>query len=158
MEKSPKIPKIYTCEACCYSTRNKKDITKHYDTIKHKNNTDRTTLNEKIPTDNQQFSCPTCEKTYKAKNSLWYHSKKCKPTNTIHVDVPVEAAPKDDSAVIKELLKQNNELHKQILELSKEGKQYINNTMNNTKNFNLNFFLNETCKDAINLIDFVLFQ
>jgi hypothetical protein len=60
--------------------------------------------------------------------------------------------------MITELLKQNQELQKQILEISKEGKHFTNNnniTNNNTKNFNLNFFLNETCKDAINLMDFV---
>lgn len=147
MEKSPKIPKIYTCTICCYSTRNKKDITKHYDTIKHKTKENRTISNEKIP-EPTAYDCPHCEKTYKAKNSLWYHLKKCTPTQQ-------QPSKPEDYVVITELLKQNQDLQKQILEISKERKQYITNTTNNTKTFNLNVFLNETCKDAINLVDFV---
>jgi hypothetical protein len=147
MEKSPKIPKIYTCDICCYSTRNKKDISKHYETIKHKNATNRTDSNEKILYEPTEYHCPNCDKSYKAKNSLWYHLKKC----TI---VKTEKNP-EDYVVITELLKQNQDLQKQIIELSKERKQYITNTTNNTKTFNLNVFLNETCKDAINLMDFV---
>lgn len=146
MEKSPKIPRIYTCTDCSYSTRNKKDLTKHYETIKHKNNTIRTDLNEKIP-EHGGFHCVRCNKTYRAKSSLWYHMKKCTsesgPTNS------------EDYIVITELLKQNQDLQKQILEISKERKQYITNTTNHTKTFNLNVFLNETCKDAVNLMDFV---
>jgi len=151
MEKSPKIPKIYTCDVCCYSTRNKKDISKHYETIKHKNATNRTDSNEKIPCEPTEYHCPNCEKSYKAKSSLWYHLKKCTTTRT---EIPSEKNP-EDYQVITELLKQNQDLQKQIIELSKERKQYITNTTNNTKTFNLNVFLNETCKDAINLMDFV---
>jgi hypothetical protein len=147
MEKSPKIPKIYTCASCSYSTRNKKDITKHYDTIKHKTKENRTISNEKIP-ETTAFNCPHCDKTYKAKNSLWYHLKKCMPPKQ-------QPSKPEDYVVITELLKQNQDLQKQILEISKERKQYITNTTNNTKTFNLNVFLNETCKDAINLVDFV---
>lgn len=151
MEKSPKIPKIYTCDVCCYSTRNKKDISKHYNTIKHKNATNRTDSNEKIPNEPIDYHCPNCEKSYKAKSSLWYHLKKCTSPKT----EIAEEKNSEDYQVITELLKQNQDLQKQIIELSKERKQYITNTTNNTKTFNLNVFLNETCKDAINLMDFV---
>jgi hypothetical protein len=151
MEKSPKIPKIYTCDVCSYSTRNKKDISKHYETIKHKNATNRTDSNEKIPNEPIEYHCPNCDKSYKAKSSLWYHLKKC---TTAKTEIAQEKNP-EDYQVITELLKQNQDLQKQIIELSKERKQYINNTTNNTKTFNLNVFLNETCKDAINLMDFV---
>jgi hypothetical protein len=151
MEKSPKIPKIYKCDICCYSTRNKKDISKHYDTIKHKNATNRTDSNEKIPNEPVEYHCQNCDKSYKAKSSLWYHLKKC---TTMKTEI-AEEKNSEDYQVITELLKQNQDLQKQIIELSKERKQYITNTTNNTKTFNLNVFLNETCKDAINLMDFV---
>lgn len=153
MEKSPKIPKIYTCEVCCYSTRNKKDISKHYETIKHKNATNRTDSNEKIPSEPTEHRCTKCNKQYKAKSSLWYHTKKC--AATCFVEDETEKDKGEDYVVITELLKQNQDLQKQIIELSKERKQFITNTTNNTKTFNLNVFLNETCKDAINLMDFV---
>ena len=126
---------------------------KHYDTIKHKNNINRTDSNEKIPTEPLEHRCAKCNKTYKAKNSLWYHSKKCnadEPTAATFIEKKGE-----DYEVITELLKQNQDLQKQIIELSKERKQFITNTTNHTKTFNLNVFLNETCKDAINLMDFV---
>ena len=52
----------------------------------------------------------------------------------------------------QELYKQSQEFQQQILEISKEGKT-INN--NQTNNFNMNLFLNEKCKDAVNIMDFV---
>jgi len=65
-----------------------------------------------------------------------------------------------DKKLIMELLKSNNELQKQIIELCKDKSIITNNSNNttnnnNTNNFNLQFFLNEQCKDALNLKDFV---
>jgi len=155
MEKSPKIPKIYDCQCCSYSTRNKKDIAKHFDTIKHKTNAVRISSNEKIP-EPTEFFCKKCNKSYKAKSSLWYHMKKCSPeSESVLTSNNGKPQTSEDYVMITELLKQNQDLHKQILEISKERKQYITNTTNHTKTFNLNVFLNETCKDAVNLMDFV---
>jgi hypothetical protein len=65
---------------------------------------------------------------------------------------------KDKDALVLHLLKQNGELQKSLIEMSKD-KSITNNNTNNTnshnKTFNLNFFLNETCKDALNISDFV---
>ena len=70
----------------------------------------------------------------------------------------ISIVPQDYNLMI-ELIKQNNELQKQIIEMSKEPKiinsNNNNNTTNNNNQFNLNFFLNETCKNAISLDDFV---
>jgi len=57
------------------------------------------------------------------------------------------------NSLVFELLDQNKTLQKQIVELSKERNIIVNNTNNNQ--FNLNFFLNEQCKDAVNISDFV---
>jgi len=57
------------------------------------------------------------------------------------------------NSLVFELLDQNKTLQKQIVELSKERNIIVNNTNNNQ--FNLNFFLNEQCKDAVNITDFV---
>jgi hypothetical protein len=70
----------------------------------------------------------------------------------------VEAPQHIDSGLIVELLKQNKELHEMVIDLAKNSGNTTNNTTNNniTNNrFNLNVFLNETCKDAINLNDFI---
>jgi hypothetical protein len=57
------------------------------------------------------------------------------------------------NSLVFELLDQNKTLQRQIVELSKERNIIVNNTNNNQ--FNLNFFLNEQCKDAVNIADFV---
>ena len=56
-----------------------------------------------------------------------------------------------DTNLVIQLLKQNLELQKSIIELSKE--KTINTNCNNT--FNLQFYLNETCKDALNISEFI---
>jgi hypothetical protein len=115
------------------------------------------------------FNC-ICGKTYTARNSLWYHKQKCTAIATtpeknlapLHVDDHMQ------TSLILELVKQNQEFkqllieqNKTIVELAKNG-QVNNNTINNTSNinnnnktFNLQFFLNETCKDAMNMKDFI---
>jgi hypothetical protein len=58
------------------------------------------------------------------------------------------------AALLQEMMKQNQELQKQLIELANEKKNVINNTINYNK-FNLMVFLNEYCKDAVNFSDFV---
>jgi hypothetical protein len=109
-----------------------------------------------------KYNCEVCNKNYKSNNSLWYHRKKCKNIDKNETNFNIS----EPYNIITELLKQNNELQKQIIELCKEPKQVINNysntTSNNTNNnsttnqsFNLNVFLNETCKDAMNVKEFL---
>jgi hypothetical protein len=101
-----------------------------------------------------KVSCENCNKEYTSRNGLWLHKKKC----TIIKKEPTE----ESNNVILELLKQNQEFkeliieqNKQIFELAGKGGNTINNITNNTNNFNLQFFLNEQCKDALNIMDFI---
>jgi len=80
---SPKIPK-YNCELCGIKTNNKKDYNKHLLTLKHKNRTNLGILEQNIPT--CTHNCEYCGKKYKARNSLWYHSKKCATKTIINDD------------------------------------------------------------------------
>ena len=100
------------------------------------------------------FKCEFCNKEYQHRQGLWKHKKTCKTkkdsgseTEEIKKYEPSEKETIDKDSLIIELLKQNKEL----LEIVKNG------TTNNSHNkaFNLNFFLNETCKDAMNIMDFV---
>ena len=148
--------KIFTCEKCNFSCSKHSNWDKHMMTAKHINRTNRT------PKNAEKYRCD-CGKEYKARNSLWYHKQNCKgiaPEPVAIISNPV------DSSLVIELLKQNQEFkemmieqHNTIVELSKNTGNTItnNNTINNTTNnkFNLNVFLNETCKDAINLNDFI---
>lgn len=135
-EKSLKIPTKFSCMNCYYHTSNKKDYNKHLLTQKHKNTANTATLSE-----THQHTCD-CGKTYKHRQSLFNHKQKCTKTAN---------ANKDD--LILTLTKQTVELQTQVIELCKKGITHTTNNNNNT--FNLNFFLNETCKDAMNLEDFI---
>ena len=133
------------------------------------------TLEQKI------FACEHCNKTYTVRNSLWYHRKKClnnasiggkDETINLHLgnsvcesNNQIDTNTQNFSELLTKLVSQNNEFMQQIVELQKNSSNNSsnnscnnsNNSINvtNNNNFNLNVFLNETCKDAINLTDFV---
>ena len=154
MKKMPKNAEIFTCEFCDFKCSKISNYNKHILTLKHKN---RTNLNFIEQNKNVQFSCKHCNKTYNARNSLWYHEKKCLPS-ALNAK---KNADNDDNKLIEKdiimsLLQQNNQLQNHIIELCKEKSiTNITNTNSHNKTFNLNVFLNETCKDAMNLTDFV---
>ena len=174
--KSLKNPK-FKCENCEFNSGNKKDYTRHILSAKHNKTCDRLNLanlaNEITHTPLYEHKCENCNKSYKHQSSLCKHKKMCNMVPQVNVSIP----PVNSSITPEmffEFIKQNKELqnvfiqktselqntiieqNKQIVELSKI--QSITNTnSNNTTNnqFNLQFFLNETCKDAMNITDFV---
>lgn len=181
-KKSLKIPKKYFCENCDYLTNSKKDYNKHLLTRKHKmeisgtfGNAEETT---KIP---KSFMC-SCGKKFVSQSGLWKHNKKCnfkeekeKEEEKDNETSKIVAKKDSESSIIHEMLevikaqsKENHEQAKTIKEQSKAIQEQsktiqaaiprignTTNTINNTQNFNLNTFLNEDCKDALNLMDFV---
>lgn len=165
MKKTPKNPKKFECIKCAFITSNKKDYTRHLTTAKHKNRTELNNFTPKNP--KNEFCCEICNKTFNARNSLWYHKKKCNVDNLSFnlVDENSETIPQKNSVnTMMELIKQNQEFkeliveqNKQLIELAQKPTTLNNNnqTINNNQKFNLNFFLNEQCKDAINMSDFL---
>jgi hypothetical protein len=143
----------YFCDKCQYKTDNKKDYTKHLTTAKHQStgvNNGLTT--NKIP---KIYSCGNCCKIYKYRDGLWRHSKKCiqtVDTNLLKNDTPDLTQLTN---LVMKMVEQNQELTKQIVELAKNSCNNSNNTTHIKNNFNLNVFLNETCKDALNITEFV---
>jgi len=150
-----KVACFFHCEKCDYNTSRKSSYVKHLSTVKHSVNTSLTKSCEKLlnVTKNETFICPSCYKIYKSRVGLYLHKQKCIQNN------------EDDSnpkmmIMFMEMVKQNNDFkellvdqNKQLIELS--SKSVVNNTTNNNNSFNLQFFLNETCKDALNISDFV---
>ena len=70
----------------------------------------------------------------------------------------LSVTPKDNTIsneVVIKLIEQNEKLQEQLISLSREKNSIVNNIVNNTNNFNLNVFLNEKCKDALNISDFI---
>ena len=155
-EKSQKIPKNYSCEFCYYFTCNKKDFSKHLSTRKHKILTNTNEKSPKIPKNESMYDCE-CGKTYKHYSSLCKHKKKCNFTINLTPELTSEIEKKKENNIdykemFVQMVDQNNELQKTIHEMiPKLGNTYSQNT----NNFNINVFLNETCKDALNIMDFV---
>jgi hypothetical protein len=158
-EKNAEKCQEFNCKECNFICSKKSNWKAHIATAKHQN---RTISNEKNADQRTLHKCSICDKEYKAKTSLWYHMKKCSPTQTQENKMVVSDIQQKSFEIITDLLKQNKELHEQIIEISKEPKiinniNNITNSNNNTTNnqFNLNMFLNEECKNALNIMDFV---
>ena len=126
-------------------------------TLKHELLTNTNKKTQKTQ-DDKSFHC-ACGSSYKFASSLCYHKKTCKVTITAEpiadADVlKVSSSGGISNEMIMKLIEQNGKLQEQLVSLSKE-KSVVNNIVNNTNNFNLNIFLNEKCKDALNISDFI---
>ena len=149
----PKNAKNFYCEICDFKCTKKSNYEKHLMTRKHEMITNE---NKKLPKNAKDFYCE-CGQIYKYKSGLSRHKKKCtyNATNNLssnHINNEEDKDFKIDKEFVMSILKQNNDLQTQVMELLKNG---THNTTNNNNNFNLNFFLNETCKNAMNIMDFV---
>ena len=102
-----------------------------------------------------KFICEKCNKIYQTHAGLWKHKQKCSSTNdTDNNDTDNNNHEiKELKELMKYLMKENSELKTMMFEVIKNGTH--NNTNSHNKSFNLQFFLNETCKDAMNIMDFV---
>ena len=162
-KKSQKIPKKFECKICNYKCSNKKDFNKHLLTAKHKR---LTNTDIKVPENPQSINTFFCEcgKGYKHRQSLHKHQLKCKILNDKEEEEEEQIIEKKEEPDYKELLitamKEMTEMRKENTEMRKQMTDMIplignNNNSNNTNNFNLQFFLNNDCKDALNLTDFI---
>ena len=142
---------LYFCESCNFKSANKNDYKRHLLTAKHL----KVTNGDNLVT--TSFCCENCKKEYKSRNGLWVHKKKCEKTQKTqektHYDDSYENM--SDKEIIIHLLKQNNDLSNKVIEIA--STPTINNSMinSNNKQFNMNVFLNENCKNAMNITDFV---
>ena len=145
----------FKCEICGFATKTNTCLEIHFLTKKHVRNTQPISQNEC-----KRFNCKTCDKSYKYATGLSAHANFCRQIIT------PPAVVIDNAIVLNELLKINERLEQLpnhfASRLFYEAKlqPVSNNTtvdqhISTTNNFNINVFLNETCKDAINLESFV---
>ena len=133
------------CNVCHFNTSNKANFNKHLLTKKHKNNVSTTNVTA-IATFEKTYDCEYCKKMFKDRAGRWRHEKKCIQKNEV-----------SEKELIVMLIKHNTFLVEQNTNLVKNGLNNTNShhTNSHNKTFNLQFFLNETCKNAMNLTDFV---
>jgi hypothetical protein len=167
---SQEIPK-FICKLCDIKTNNKKDFNKHILTLKHKKQTEINGLSTNFPkntiTTVESFICSNCNKQYKERSGLWRHIKNCKHENiTIIEDNQIDVSTLDMNLIMQLLkqndefkalmVEQNNKMMESFQEVCKNNNTNITNTINShNKTFNLQVFLNEQCKDAMNIMEFV---
>ena len=148
------------CKKCNYKAKCISDYKKHLLSKKHNNqeehNQEEHNQEEHYNQEELEYKyeCKNCNKKYKGNQGLWYHKKICQVVNQETPQITNESI----NIIIKQNEKQNKEieeLKKLIIELTKKEQfaPIINN--NNDNKLNINFFLNEQCKNAINMIDFV---
>jgi hypothetical protein len=154
----PKNSNKFCCNICDFSTSRKRNYENHILTNKHKNNEMTTFDNDFKPKTSKNYECNNCNKVFNDRAGLWRHKKKC--SDNISDLCPFELT----QDTIMQILKQNSEFqnmlleqNKTIIELSKNNSitNNTNHTNSHNKTFNLQLFLNETCKNAMNISDFV---
>ena len=180
--KTKKNEIIYNCDFCYFNTCKKTDYNRHILTQKHLGNilaTNDGVKNETYDSTKQYYKCSCCNKIYSDRSGLWKHQKKCnfsgENTKTAEENITLTMEEKEEKTeeennknenmnilinLFQEQLKENKELKELIIEQQKKimeisaGTNITNNTTNNNK-FNLQIFLNEKCKDAFNISDFI---
>ena len=152
-KKMQKNANIFECKICDFKSYNKYNYTKHLSTLKHKN---LHFTDKKMQKLQESYYC-ICGKSYKHRQSLYTHQSKCmfKDKESITQNLSQEFV----LDVIKKQQDQITELTNTIKDMAPliNNTNNTNNTINNTQNnkFNINVFLNEQCKDAINMSDFI---
>ena len=166
---SPKISQNLHCDLCDYTTSKITDYKKHLSTEKHKkrdNETFETEMKQNV-SKNLQCICGIC---FNSRTTLWRHKKKCQIEDEQITKEPITITHQSNmitTELVMELIKDNKEMKQIILEQNNTINNLVKTTTNqanhntnslnnnNNKTFNLQFFLNETCKDAMNIMDFV---
>jgi hypothetical protein len=171
MEKLPKVAKVarFNCEKCAYNTSKKSSWAKHIVTIKHQlsNYPKKLSIvdNKKVAKKHSRFYCK-CGKNYQFQSGLCKHRKKCylhNDNNFKKEEIFLEKKPpvlekvseEEESMkeIFKEFLKSQAAFNEKMAEVVSQPKTVYNDCGN--QKMTINVFLNEQCKDALNLTDWV---
>ena len=152
------------CSFCDYTASRKSDFKKHLATVKHSKNCNQIVTKNSQKLSKTQFYCHICNKSYKSRMGIWRHNKTKhleKVNNVEETDMDISDISDIDwkhRAKIAEnkIVDLQNKTIK-ILEEKLNNAQTINNiqTQNNTQHISINVFLNEYCKNATPLKDFI---
>ena len=167
-----KSSQYYHCKYCDYNTSKQSNYDKHLTTSKHKKSyiqlQNDTNIVQNVA-QNVIYKCE-CGRNYKHRQGLWKHRQNCEMLNAEVETIETEETEKKDKDkekdkdkdIEKELLVTfMKEMKDTMIEMFKHMQPNNNTTMSNSHNnshnktFNLQFFLNEQCKDALNIDEFV---
>ena len=171
----------YDCKYCNYSTNYKRDWNNHIQTNKHKKKTENSDnkINEEISI--MIYECDKCNKKYKNYKSFWSHKNKCNIDKEINDEELKLIEKKEEKGLSNDMLMnafsqmitENKELKNFVIDQAKETMKIVSkqndalmdvvasksigntNIINNNQKVNINMFLNNDCRDAINLTDFI---
>jgi hypothetical protein len=151
----PKNAKGFECKKCAFKCSKKSNYDKHILTSKHTNAIFVASNATCLETKNAK--CPFCEKNFNHSSSMYRHKKECKEK----IEKVTNSTNNNNDKLVEYLMKENTELKHMIIDVCKnintnssQNNHSFNNTNSHNKTFNLQFFLNETCKDAMNIMDF----
>jgi hypothetical protein len=156
--KNAKNATQFCCEVCDFKCYKKSNYDNHLNTLKHQNLINPNAI---LTKKSKLFEC-NCGKIYKHSSTLCAHKKKCNGIKPTPISNNVASNCVIIPELIVELIKDNKEMKQLMIEFCKNGmnnnsyntNQTNNNINSNNKSFNLQFFLNETCKNAMNIMDF----
>jgi hypothetical protein len=168
-KKYKKMDQNYFCKFCDYTTSVKCNFTKHCSTDKHKKlilGNQMETLEHTESINPSKFLCEICQNLYANKSGLWKHKKKCIKKYKESINEKTEILDlfkqqiSENSEIKYFLMEQNKHLMEQNKQLMEQNnkQQITNNIVNgniNNNQFNLQLFLNETCKDAMSIDEFI---
>ena len=147
-----KNAKKFVCEKCDFISFNKNNFDKHLETKKHKNNEMLQNTTKILQKNAKKYICE-CGKEYSHHSSLYKHKKTCKKCEIIITDNN-EDEEIDYKKMLKTAMEENAKLIGHIGELiPKVGNG--NTNINNNQKININIFLNEECKDALSIDQFI---
>jgi len=154
--------KKFYCEICHYGTSRKSSYTDHLLSSKHAKYMNGNILETSGNAILQKFgsklnyACKICKKEFKNRSGLWKHNKTCDKETYILEEQNKKTDDPTDKELIMLLIKENSELKNMMMKVIENGTHNITtNNNSHNKTFNLQFFLNETCKNAMNIMDFV---
>jgi hypothetical protein len=153
--------RIFSCNHCNFVCCKQSNYNQHITTLKHKLRTNTNNYEDKNA-EPKSYDCP-CGKSYKHASSLWNHKVKCQLNKKNEEQINnqqlqhIQSEKPELSRIILELVRENKEFKNMLVEQHNTIIEMVQkpNITNYNKQFNLNFFLNEQCKNAINLTEFV---
>lgn len=171
MEKTQKSAKIFSCDVCDFISSNSADYKRHLSTQKHTSNVTAIQRLEKsgnVWEKKKNHVCENCDKAYCDYSGLWRHKKTCNGAVLANVLTPAATTVGNltnplglTAEMFIEIVKQNKELQELLANELKNARNQItmnnnsNNNTNSNNSFNIQLFLNEQCKNAVNIMDFV---